>query len=139
MLDMPTPRQVAAVTAVGRAVRSGTRPGSPGLVERVRLLPSMVRDAAAGRYPALSKGRITALALGVVYILSPIDLVPESLMLLVGMTDDVLVAGWVVAGLLDASGEYALWRRAVPTTATHVSSERTSSTVSASPAALSSR
>jgi uncharacterized membrane protein YkvA (DUF1232 family) len=99
----------------------------------------MVKDAAAGRYPALSKGRLALLAVGVAYILSPVDLMPESLMMLFGMTDDVLVASWVVAGLLDASGEYALWKRAVPTTATHVSSERTASTVSASPAALSSR
>jgi uncharacterized membrane protein YkvA (DUF1232 family) len=136
---MPTPRQVAAVTAVGRAVRSGSKPGTPGLVERARLLPSMVRDAAAGRYPALGKGRLTVLALGVLYVLSPFDLMPESLMLLFGMTDDVLIAGWVVAGLLDAAGDYAAWRQVVPTTATHVSSERTSATVSASPAALSSR
>jgi uncharacterized membrane protein YkvA (DUF1232 family) len=136
---MPTPRQVAAAAALGRAVRSGTRPGTPGLAERVRLLPAMVKDAAAGRYPALSKGRLALLAVGVAYILSPVDLMPESLMMLFGMTDDVLVASWVVAGLLDASGEYALWKRAVPTTATHVSSERTASTVSASPAALSSR
>jgi uncharacterized membrane protein YkvA (DUF1232 family) len=99
----------------------------------------MVRDAAQGRYPALSRARLAALAVGVLYVLSPVDLMPESLMLLFGLTDDVLIAGWVVAGLLEAAGDYALWRSVVPTTATYGSSERTSATVSASPALLSSR
>ncbi len=136
---MPTARQVAAAAAVGRALREGTGAGTPSMAERIRLMPSMIKDAAAGRYPGLSKARLAALAFGVLYILSPLDLVPESLMLLVGMTDDVLVAGWVVAGLLNASGDYALWRSVVPATVVQASSERTDSTVSASPAALSSR
>jgi uncharacterized membrane protein YkvA (DUF1232 family) len=136
---MATARQVAAAAAVGRAVREGTRPGTPGLVERIRLMPSMVKDAAAGRYPGLAKGRLALLALGVLYIISPMDLVPESFMLLLGVTDDVLVAGWVVAGMLEAAGDYAAWRRVVPTTVVQDSSERTHATVSASPAALSAR
>jgi hypothetical protein len=75
------------------------------------------------------------------YIVSPVDLLPESALFLLGMTDDVLVAGWVVSAALDAAGEYALWRRLVPATATTAqpSSSRTASTVSASPAALSAR
>jgi uncharacterized membrane protein YkvA (DUF1232 family) len=136
---MATARQVAAAAAVGRAVREGTRPGTPGLVERIRLMPSMVKDAAAGRYPGLKKGRLALLALGVLYIVSPMDLVPESFMLLLGVTDDVLVAGWVVAGMLEAAGDYATWRRVVPATVVQASSARTDATVSASPAALSAR
>lgn len=140
---MPTARQVAAAAAVGRAVRAGSQPGTPGLLERVRLLPAMLRDSASGRFRMLSRPRLAALLLGVLYVVSPIDLVPESALLLLGMTDDVLVAGWVVSALLDAAGDYALWRRTVPTTATVVdaqpSSARTDSMVSASAGALSSR
>lgn len=82
--------------------------------ERIRLIPAMLVDAVAGRFPALSRARLLVLLLGVLYIISPIDFVPESALLLLGLTDDVLVAGWVVASTLDAAGEYALWRRAVP-------------------------
>ena len=135
---MPTGRQVAAAAALGRAVRAGTKPGTPSLLERVRLLPAMLRDAAAGRFPMLSRSRLAVLLLGVLYVVSPVDLVPESALMLLGMTDDVLVAGWVVAALLDAAGDYATWRRVVPTTAQE-SSARTDSMASASPAALSSR
>ena len=91
---MPSPRQVAAAAAVGRAVRSGTAPGTPSLAERVRLAPAMLSDSFAGRFPALSRTRLA--------------------MLLLGLTDDVLVGGWVVATTLDAAGEYATWRKQVP-------------------------
>lgn len=111
---MPTPRQVATAAAVGRAVRSGSAPGTASLAERVRLMPAMLADALAGRFPALSRTRLAMLLLGIVYILSPIDLVPESALLLLGLTDDLLVGGWVVATTLDAAGEYATWRKAVP-------------------------
>jgi uncharacterized membrane protein YkvA (DUF1232 family) len=138
---MPTARQVAAAAALGRAVRSGSQPGTPGFAERIRLLPAMLRDTAAGRFPGLSKARLAVMLLGILYIVSPVDLLPESALFLLGMTDDVLVAGWVVSAALDAAGEYALWRRLVPATATTAqpSSSRTASTVSASPAALSAR
>ena len=111
---MPTARQVATAAAVGRAVRSGSQPGTPGLGERARLLPAMVADSWAGRFPVLTRARLALLLLGVLYVLSPVDLVPESALLLLGLTDDVLVAGWVVAAAMDAAGDYALWRRTVP-------------------------
>lgn len=111
---MPTARQVAAAAAVGRAVRAGSQPGTPSMGERIRLVPAMLADSLAGRFPALSRTRLAMLLLGVLYIVSPIDLVPESALLLLGLTDDVLVAGWVVASTVDAAGEYAMWRRAAP-------------------------
>ena len=111
---MPTARQVAAAAAVGKAVRTGSQPGTPGLAERVRLIPAMIADSLAGRFPGLSRARLSMLVLGVLYVVSPVDLVPESALLLLGLTDDVLVAGWVVAAAIDAAGDYALWRRAVP-------------------------
>ncbi len=111
---MPTTRQLAAAAAVGRAVRAGSQQGTPSLPERIRVVPAMLRDALAGRFPALSRPRVLMLLLGVLYIVSPIDLLPESALLLLGLSDDVLIAGWVVAGTLDAAGEYALWRRYAP-------------------------
>jgi uncharacterized membrane protein YkvA (DUF1232 family) len=111
---MPTPRQVAVAAAAARAVKAGTAAGTPSMGERLRLVPAMVVDALAGRFPALTRSRMAMLLLGVLYVVSPVDLLPESVMLLFGLTDDVLVAGWVVASTLDAAGEYAMWRRAVP-------------------------
>lgn len=120
---VPTPRQMAAAAAVGRAVRNGSAPGTPGVLERIRLIPAMLADSFAGRFPMLSRTRLAVLLLGVLYIVSPIDLVPESALLLLGLTDDVLVAGWLAATTLDAAGEYAMWRKtaAVPVDATEVS------------------
>lgn len=113
---MPTARQAAAAAAVGRAIRAGSRQGGPGLLERLQLMPAMIIDALAGRFPLLSRARAAMLLLGVLYVVSPVDLLPESALMLFGLTDDVLVGGWVVAAALDAAGDYALWRRTAPVT-----------------------
>jgi uncharacterized membrane protein YkvA (DUF1232 family) len=81
------------------------------MLERIRLIPAMLADTFAGRFPMLSRTRLAMMLLGVLYIVSPIDLVPESALLLLGLTDDVLVAGWLAATTLDAAGEYAMWRK----------------------------
>lgn len=82
------------------------------MVERIRLIPAMLADSFAGRFPMLSRTRLAVLLLGVLYIVSPIDVVPESALMLLGLTDDVLVAGWLAATTLDAAGDYAMWRKA---------------------------
>jgi uncharacterized membrane protein YkvA (DUF1232 family) len=92
------------------------------MFERIRLIPAMLADALAGRFPMLRRTRLAVMLLGVLYIVSPIDFVPESALLLLGLTDDVLVAGWLAASTLDAAGEYAMWRKAaaVPVSSTEV-------------------
>jgi uncharacterized membrane protein YkvA (DUF1232 family) len=45
-----------------------------------------------------------------IYIVSPIDLVPEALLTIPGLADDAVVAGWLIAAVLGATGAYAGWR-----------------------------
>jgi uncharacterized membrane protein YkvA (DUF1232 family) len=113
-----TPRRLAAFTALWRAVVRGRRPGTPGLGERVQALPRMVGDALSGRYAALGRGRLTLLVLAVVYLVSPVDLVPEAFVPLLGLADDGVVALWLAGAFLVETDRFLAWERARPAVGT---------------------
>jgi uncharacterized membrane protein YkvA (DUF1232 family) len=47
--------------------------------------------------------------LAVLYVLSPVDLIPEAILPLVGLADDAVVAAWLVAALFGATSAYRSW------------------------------
>ena len=101
-----TPRRTAFVSAAAAAAVSD---GPVGFTQRLASFPRLVRDVLLGRYDGLSRGRLLLMVLGAAYVLSPIDLLPEALLTLPGLADDALVAGWLVAAVLGATGAYAAW------------------------------
>lgn len=103
-------KKAARALAVWRVVREANRPGSPGVLARVRAVPRMLRGALRGDYPDLSKAKMGVLVLGVAYILSPIDAVPDFLTL-IGVVDDFGVLLWLLATLLGESERYLDWER----------------------------
>ena len=103
-----TRRTAAFATAASAAAAEG--PAS--LVTRITALPRLARDVMLGRYVDVSRGRLALMALAVLYIVSPIDLLPEAILTLPGMIDDVAVAGWLVAAALGATGAYLEWEGA---------------------------
>lgn len=87
---------------------AGRREGTAGLREALRLLPDvvvLVRRLAADR--TLPRAVRVALAGLLVYLLLPIDLVPD-VVPVVGWADDVLVAVWVLRFVVRRVGEAAL-------------------------------
>jgi uncharacterized membrane protein YkvA (DUF1232 family) len=64
-----------------------------------------------GRYPHLAKSRVGLAALGLVYLLSPVDLVPEIIVPLIGLGDDALVAAWIAGVLLSETETFLAWER----------------------------
>jgi uncharacterized membrane protein YkvA (DUF1232 family) len=113
--------RAAALKVVWDAVRGARRPGAPGIAERLAAFPRMVRMGMSGRYPHLDRGRLGLMALGVLYVVSPIDLVPELIVPLVGLGDDAFVLAWVAGAMLDETGAFVAWERAaVPTVAGEV-------------------
>jgi uncharacterized membrane protein YkvA (DUF1232 family) len=114
--DVPTSRarRVAAFTALWRAISHGRRPGTPGLGERARAVPRMVGDALAGRYAALGRGRLALLGFALAYLVSPIDLVPEAFVPLLGLADDGVVAFWLAGAFLVETDRFLAWERARP-------------------------
>lgn len=104
--------KAARAAAAWRTYREVTKPGSPGLMTRVRAIPRMIGAVMRGDYAGMGKGRLTLLALGVVYILSPIDVLPEFLMV-IGVADDFGVFLWLFGSLLAESGRYVEHERRV--------------------------
>jgi uncharacterized membrane protein YkvA (DUF1232 family) len=88
--------------------------------QRVTSLPGLVRDTVNGRYDGLGRGRLAMMAVALVYIVSPIDFLPEALLTLPGMMDDAAVAAWLIASLMGATTAYRAWGGApsAPTPAT---------------------
>jgi uncharacterized membrane protein YkvA (DUF1232 family) len=68
----------------------------------------MIRGGLRGDYPRLGKGQLTMLGLGLLYIVSPIDVVPDFL-LGIGVVDDFGVLLWLTTSLLSEGGRYVEW------------------------------
>ena len=108
------PGRLAAFVALWRAVTRAHRPGTPGLGERVRAVPRMVGDVVSGRYAALGRGRLAMLALALAYLVSPVDIVPEAVVPLLGLTDDGVVALWLAGAFLADTERFLDWERSRP-------------------------
>jgi uncharacterized membrane protein YkvA (DUF1232 family) len=110
-------RRAAALRALWAAVTGRRRPGGPSLAQQVSAVPRLILMTLSGRYPGMSRGRLGLVALGVLYVVAPVDLVPEAALLLVGLTDDAVVLAWLAGTLLSETDAYLQWeadRHAAP-------------------------
>jgi uncharacterized membrane protein YkvA (DUF1232 family) len=103
-------KKAGRALAAWHAYREVKRPGTPGVLPRVRAIPRMLRGTLRGEYPHLSKGKIGMMGLGVAYIVSPLDVVPDFLAV-IGVVDDFGVFLWLMTALLAESGRYLDWER----------------------------
>jgi uncharacterized membrane protein YkvA (DUF1232 family) len=74
----------------------------------------MLRGAFSGRYPDLTRGRLGLLLLALAYLVSPVDLVPEAFLSLLGLGDDVIVAAWLGGAVLVETERFLAWERNQP-------------------------
>ena len=98
-------RRQAALMALARAFK----PGTPGLGQRLVALPRMIKASLTGQYDG--GARLFAMAAAGLYIVSPIDLVPEAFLFVFGLIDDVVVAGWLAGALLAETERFLEWER----------------------------
>lgn len=96
---------------VVRVVREARRPESAGFEERLAALPRLVAAVARGDYTGTTKSRLAMMAAGTAYVVSPVDLVPEGLLLAFGLVDDLGVAAWVAAQVLVETDRFLTWER----------------------------
>lgn len=74
-----------------------------------KLLLSMFKDGVSGRYP-ISKGTLATIGGAIVYVVSPIDAIPDILPV-VGWTDDVAIVGIVLAKLKIEIEKYKVFKK----------------------------
>ena len=101
--------KTTAFVALARALRGAGKDGSPGVGERLRAVPRLVTATLTGRYHGTTRGQIGLLALAVLYTLSPVDLVPEAIIPLLGLADDALVVSWIAGRLLAETETFLQW------------------------------
>ena len=101
-------------SAFAAAASSADSPS--GLMARISALPRLVRDVLTGRFEEVGRGRLLLMGLAVLYIVSPVDLVPEALLTIPGMVDDAAVIAWLISAVLGATTAYLAWEGSTPTT-----------------------
>ncbi|MEV5963373.1 YkvA family protein [Kribbella sp. NPDC051952] len=75
------------------------------VLERAQALPRLLRETRQGTYGDLPKSRITLWLVALVYLISPIDILPD-LLPVIGVTDDAGVAVWLLTSVSTAAGLY---------------------------------
>lgn len=85
--------------------------GRVSVWQRARAVPRMVGAKLRGRYSQLSSGKLLAMAVMGLYIISPIDFIPELFIPILGLADDVGVAVWLTTMALGESERFVNWER----------------------------
>lgn len=106
--------RIVVLTTLYRAARIAMTPGGPSLATRLTALPRLVRETLSGRYAGLTAGRLALMAAAVAYIVSPVDLVPEGALLMLGLADDAMVLGWLAAALVTETESFLAWEKSAP-------------------------
>jgi uncharacterized membrane protein YkvA (DUF1232 family) len=100
-----------ALRSLATATATAVRPGTPGLGARLASIPRLVRATTTGAYAGTSGRRLLALAAALLYVVSPVDLLPELVLPFLGLGDDALVITWVAASLVNETESFLRWER----------------------------
>ncbi|MEU5877209.1 YkvA family protein [Spirillospora sp. NPDC047279] len=103
-------RSAAAAGQAWQIYSETLQPDAPGMWTRVRAVPRMIKSVLRGDYKGMSFGTLGLLALGLIYIVSPLDAIPE-VFPIVGLADDTAMALWLAAALVKAAGDFVAWER----------------------------
>ena len=102
-------KRLKLVATVASVVRASTKPGAPSLTTRVQAVPRLVRATLSGRYVGTTRGRLGLLAGALAYVVSPVDLVPEAVLPVLGAADDAVVISWAIKTLVEETDRYLAW------------------------------
>nr|WP_298250844.1 YkvA family protein [uncultured Halomonas sp.] len=81
------------------------------ITRALRLFVPMLGDVWRGRFRPVPWTAILWMLAALVYLVSPLDLIPDFLVL-VGVLDDAVIVGWLLTRVDTALGPYRAWREA---------------------------
>jgi uncharacterized membrane protein YkvA (DUF1232 family) len=84
------------------------RPGTPGIGRRISAFPRMFKASLKGEYDG--GFRLLLMSAASLYILSPIDAIPEFVPF-VGLIDDAFVLTWLTGALLSETERFLEWEK----------------------------
>lgn len=76
--------------------------------DNIQLLFGMVKDWTTGEYREIPVGSITVIIIGLLYFVSPVDIIPDFLP--GGLIDDALVLGLVIKQVKSDIDRYRIWK-----------------------------
>ena len=100
-----------ALRTIAAALRTALRPGTPSMGERAASVPRLLRATFRGEYTGTTRGRLLLILAAVGYVVSPIDVVPEAFLSVLGLADDAVVASWIAAALVNETESFLQWER----------------------------
>jgi uncharacterized membrane protein YkvA (DUF1232 family) len=103
-----TLRRTAAFTALAKALTSGAR-GGPSLGKRLGALPRMIKATMRREYDGGM--RVALMTAATIYVVSPVDAVPEALLLVVGLADDAVMITWLAGSVLSETERFLEWEK----------------------------
>jgi uncharacterized membrane protein YkvA (DUF1232 family) len=106
---MKTASRIKLAATVASVVRASLRPGGPTVIERLHAVPRLVRATLDGRYAGTTLARLGLVAGAVAYVASPIDLLPEAFLPVLGAADDAVVIGWAVKAFIEETDRFVAW------------------------------
>lgn len=91
--------------ALARAFRAG----SPGIGRRLAALPRLIRASLRGEYDG--GARLLLIAAASLYVISPLDAIPELFTAFIGLIDDAFVVTWLTGALLAETERFLEWEK----------------------------
>lgn len=85
---------------------------------QLKALVRMLRAWAGGAYREVPWRTLVAALAAVIYFVNPFDLIPD--FLIVGLADDALFIGWVLASIQNDLNRFLQWEKTVPVRAERV-------------------
>jgi len=79
------------------------------------LLSDYISDIVHGRYHNYSKSSIIMALAGIIYVVSPLDIIPDFLFF--GFVDDIAIITWAVSKMGNELSKYAHWKNTLITNA----------------------
>lgn len=110
MPRLPTVRW-SAMRRVSQALQDTSEPGGPAVAVRLACLPRMTKAVARGEYTEVSAGHLGLLAAAAAYVVSPVDLLPEALVGVIGLADDAVVLAWLAKTLAHDTDQFLAWEK----------------------------
>jgi uncharacterized membrane protein YkvA (DUF1232 family) len=103
-----TLRRTAAFTALAKALMAGAR-GGPSIGKRLAALPRMIKATARGEYDGGL--RVALMTAATLYVVSPVDAVPEAALLVFGLADDAVMITWLAGSVLSETERFLQWEK----------------------------
>jgi uncharacterized membrane protein YkvA (DUF1232 family) len=77
------------------------------MAQRLSALPRLVKASLKGEYDA--GARLFLMAAAAIYVVSPLDAVPELVLAFIGLVDDAFVVTWLTGALLAETERFLEW------------------------------